>query len=350
MKLKQFQSHLTKKDIQASIFLNLDSNKTNPNFYYFTQIDMLAILVISKKKKYLIVPKMELEKAQKIQTKKDPYTIITLEKKALTILLTRLKIKKLGLDYQNISFETYQALKKQIKFKAINTSQICEELRLTKTKEEINKIKKAIKIGDEIFDQLILNIKQFKTEQDISNFIKIQIFKNNTEPSFTPIIANAKNSSIPHHTPSNKKLSKGFLLMDFGVKYQGYCSDMTRTIYLGTPTQKEKSDYNKLITTQKKLITLCKENARIKDLEDLSRNELGDYPHTLGHGIGIDIHEDPRISTTSKIKLKNNMTITIEPGIYKPNKYGIRIEDDILINNNKPIQLTKSLKELITIK
>ena len=132
--------------------------------------------------------------------------------------------------------------------------------------------------------------------------------------------------------------------MDLGVKHKNYCSDITRTVYLGKPSKKEKDDYNKVLKLQEELIKSKELDA--KKLDSKARKILGkDFIHGLGHGIGIEIHEKPLLTQKTKDKLKNNMVFTIEPGLYK--KQGIRIEDDILIKNNKKIQLTKTRKNLI---
>ncbi len=157
---------------------------------------------------------------------------------------------------------------------------------------------------------------------------------------------------MPHHEPMNIKIKKGFCVIDFGVKYKGYCSDITRTIYVGKPSKKEQQIYNTLLNIQKNTINQIIQNKKCPELYNFVNESLGKYKkyftHGLGHGVGVEIHEMPNLTLNSRDKIKNNMIFTIEPGIYFPRKFGIRIEDTILFKN-RPIQLTKTSKDLIII-
>ncbi|MDE2031337.1 MAG: M24 family metallopeptidase [Patescibacteria group bacterium] len=225
-----------------------------------------------------------------------------------------------------------------------------------KTKEEILKIKKACNLTDNIFSNILQNNLKMMTELELRDFILSEIKKRGLRPSFKPIVTSGPQAGNEIHpfNPTMKKLS-GFVIIDFGVVYQKYMSDMTRTIYVGTPSQKEKDTYNKLLTSQIGAIKMGKIGARCSDLDLYVREFLGKdnkyFIHTLGHGVGTRIHESPRLYfKKTRPKLKENMIITIEPGIYIKNKLGIRIEDTCLITKKRCIPLTKSPKELIVIK
>lgn len=218
---------------------------------------------------------------------------------------------------------------------------------------KLESIKKACNINDIIFNEIVKNF-NFKTEKDISNYIKKRFKDFKVRKAYDPIIAN--NLSKIHPLPRKKKLVKGFLLLDFGCKYNGYCSDMTRTIYLGKPSKEEISLYNLVLNCNKKCIKKLKINYTYADIDLYARLLLKNYKvyfiHSLGHGIGKKTHEQPRIFVISKEKVKKHDFITIEPGIYikeKNKEFGIRVEDTIYINNKINI-LTKSPKNLIIIK
>ena len=166
--------------------------------------------------------------------------------------------------------------------------------------------------------------------------------------SFEPIVASGSNGAKPHHAPSDAKLKKGFCVIDFGVKHKGYCSDITRTIYLGRPTLSEIKEYHKVLGVQKEAIDLCAEGVSCSKVYDYAYDMLGEaFNHGLGHGIGVEIHEKPNIKGRSSDVFKKGMIFTIEPGVYYPSKYGIRIEDDIIIGNNgKTEVLTKISKNM----
>ncbi len=211
--------------------------------------------------------------------------------------------------------------------------------------------RQACKITDRILEECIKNIKTFKTEKQVYNFLIKRTKQYKCKLAFSPIVASSKHSSIMHYKATNSKIKKGFLVIDFGVKYNGFCSDETRTIYIGKPAKKEIKDYNKLLKIQKKIISMIKPGKYYCDLDIKARLLLGKdkiyFNHSLGHGVGKKVHSDPKINSASKDKIKINDMITIEPGIYKKD-YGIRIEDTILVKN-KPIILTKTDKNLVCI-
>ncbi len=222
-------------------------------------------------------------------------------------------------------------------------------------KTEIKKINNACSISDEIFKDLIIQLKnkKFKTELDICGFLKQKIKENNCRLAFKPIIATGRNAAEIHHKATNIKLKKGFLKIDFGVKYKGYCSDCTRTFYIGKPTKKEKMLYKLVLNVQQTCINYCYIGMYCCDLDAIARAGLGEYRknfvHGLGHGVGKNIHQAPYLAPNKKGYLKENQVITIEPGLYFKKKFGLRIEDTILITKNAPIILTKITKELIII-
>ena len=225
-----------------------------------------------------------------------------------------------------------------------------------KTKTEISKIKKACQITDAIFDLLLKQDLKNKTEIELRDFILAQIKKRGLKPSFPPIVTSGKRAGNEIHpfSPTDKKIS-GFVSIDFGVVYKKYIADMTRTIYVGTPSKKEKDSYNKLLVSQIGAIKISKIGEKCASVDAYVRKFLGKdtkyFIHTLGHGVGTKIHELPRIYyKKTKPLLKDNMVITIEPGLYIKNKLGMRIEDTCLITKRGCIPLTKSPKKLIVIR
>jgi Xaa-Pro aminopeptidase len=218
---------------------------------------------------------------------------------------------------------------------------------------KIQCIKKACEIDDEIFILILKNIKLMKTEKDIDSLIRKDARRRNLKIAFPPVVASGKNASEIHHKPNKSKLKKGFLVLDFGVKVGGYCSDMTRTIYLGKASKKEKETYSKLLSIQKAAARKAKTGADCFEIDYFVRKKLGSmreyFLHSLGHGVGKKIHEKPNLSPKTADKLKKGDVVTVEPGIYLKNSFGIRIEDSILVAKTPKI-LTKSSKRLIEIK
>lgn len=227
---------------------------------------------------------------------------------------------------------------------------------IIKTTQEILRIKKACQITDDIFSVVLIQDLKNMTEVELRDFILGQIKKRGLKKSFKPIVTSSKQAGNEIHpfSPTNKKL-KGFVIMDFGVIYQKYMSDMTRTIYVGTPNKKEKYLYNKLLASQIGAMKISRIGEKCASIDAYVRKFLGNdakyFIHTLGHGVGTRIHESPRIYyKKTKPVIKENMVITIEPGLYIKNKLGMRIEDTCLITKKGCIPLTKSPKGFIVVK
>jgi Xaa-Pro aminopeptidase len=266
------------------------------------------------------------------------------------------KASSVGFEGSNLVYITAQKIKNLFKpTKFISFDNFVEDIVLQKDESEISATIKAIGISDKVFSEILKFVKPGMTELDISAEISYRIKKHGAErESFKTIVASGVNSSMPHAEPTNKKLKNNEpLLIDFGATVHGYRSDMTRTVYFGDVSQKFIEIYNIVLNAQNIAIEHVKDGISCNDLDGLARdyivnNGYGDFfKHSLGHGLGLKIHQAPRISAISKEVLKENMIITIEPGIYLPNKYGIRIEDDILVQKNGFKNLTKSPKELI---
>lgn len=355
MKLHQFQKQLQKQKIDVALFFDFQE-KITPNAFYFVQKEFSGCLVIPKNKKsFIVTSKMEAEKA-----KKTKLPVLSFEHSLFEKVLKRIShAKTIGLDHGGMTVSFLDYLKKRIKkltkkkYQYKNIAPICQKLRLTKTKKELSYLKKACRTSDAILKKCFQQWKRFKTEKDVEDFLIQETRRYGCGLSFRPVIASGKGASQPHYTPQNKKLQKGFCVIDFGVKYYGYCSDTTRTIYLGTPSLKEKAIYQVLLKAQQQAI----KNASIGKTKTFSElhvscmKDLGAYSryciHSLGHGVGIEIHEAPSVSEKSKSKLQNGMVFTIEPGIYVENKFGMRIEDTCVMQHNKTVPLTRISKKLI---
>ena len=220
-----------------------------------------------------------------------------------------------------------------------------------KTKEQIAKITKACQETDAIFSKILKNF-SFKTEIELRDFILFEIKKRGLKPSFPPIVTSGKRAGNDiHPKPTHNKLS-GFVIIDFGVIYERYMSDMTRTIYVGIPTKQEKELYNTLLHAYRVGVANACVGIRCAHVDTLSRGSLGVHAkyfiHMLGHGVGTKIHEAPKLyHKLTRPVLKENMIITIEPGIYIKNKCGLRTEDTCLITKKGCIPLTNSTRDLL---
>lgn len=216
---------------------------------------------------------------------------------------------------------------------------------------EIKNIAKACEISDKIFQEMIENF-NFKKESEIMKFIFSKAKENKCGIAFRPVVASGKDAAKMHYMRNYKILRMGFCVIDFGVRYKKYCSDITRTIFIGKPNAKEIKLYNLVLRAQENSIKRAKEGALCSELTIACKKDLGKYgekmTHTLGHGIGKRVHQRPWFGKKFKDVLKKNMVFTIEPGIYFPNETGIRIEDTVVLRD-KLVLLTKSTKKLICV-
>jgi Xaa-Pro aminopeptidase len=245
--------------------------------------------------------------------------------------------------------------------KILSPVDLTGQLRLIKSSAEIDAIKNACELGDKAFDHILKIIKKNLTEKQLVFEIEMFIKRHEADISFPTIVAFGPNASHPHHVPTDLKLKpNNFVLMDFGVKMDNYCSDMTRTIYFGKADSEQKKLYSAVLESQKiaaaQIEKLLQKEKLIKGaaIDKISRDYIiskgyPTIPHSLGHGIGLEVHEIPSLSPVTDFELKNGMVFSIEPGIYLPDNMGVRIEDLYAIQNNKLIHLTHSPKELIEI-
>ena len=237
----------------------------------------------------------------------------------------------------------------------LDVDKIIGDMRAVKSADEIALIKSAQNITDRAFSYILGNIAAGRTEREVALDLEFFMRKEGSEgTAFDTICVSGKNSSKPHGVPTDKKIEKGdFLTLDFGAIVGGYRSDMTRTVCIGTPTEKMITVYNTVQKAQAEAIAAVKPGVICKDIDKVARDIIyaagfeGKFGHGLGHSVGIDIHENPSFNTRCEVLTKPGMVITVEPGIYLENEFGVRIEDMIIVTENGCEDITKSKKELI---
>ena len=271
------------------------------------------------------------------------------------------------LNLRNVAIEisdiTVQIFNKYVKrFENINfitdgqLDDMISRLRITKSAEEIEKIKAAQGVAEAAFSHILKFISPGKTEIEIARELNKFVLSNSDGLSFETIVVSGQNSAFPHGIASSKKIKNGdFITMDFGAVVDGYHSDMTRTICCGTPSDDQRKIYDIVLSGQKLALEAAEPGVLCRDVDGLVRkyfNKFGfseEFGHGLGHGVGLDIHELPFLSSKESSKLADGMVVTVEPGLYLKGRYGVRIEDMILICEDGNENLTKSPKELICI-
>ena len=346
--------NLIKNDKDINIDGILITNNTN--MIYILGISIEGYVYINNKQTFVITDSRYIEEVKNVINGIDDVICINIFNQDEIIEL--LKDKVVLVEAKDLTLYKSKIIKEKYLIKElIETEDLIEEIRMIKEEYEIECIAKACKIADEAFTYILDYIKVGMTEIEIRDELENQMRKLGAEgTSFATIIASGQNSSKPHAICTDRKIeSQDIILFDFGCKYKGYCSDMSRTIFVGGITQKQEKIYNIVRDAQKLVIENIKEGVKTNYLDNLvhdlfENKELEEnYLHSLGHGVGLDIHELPPVSIKSDFELKENMIITDEPGIYFENEFGIRIEDTVCVKKDGILNLCNSSKDIIII-
>jgi len=317
-----------------------------------------GLCVITPTKHFFIT-----DRRYKIQSSQEVnyFTIIIAKQNLFPLIVERKLIPskaRVGFDGNSISVADMKSLKKLLPGRCfVDDSGILDEITAVKDSSEIEMIRFAARITDKVFKKVLTKVHPGVRECDIASEISYWHRKYGAEcDAFDPIVASGERSALPHARASEKIIRRGeMLVLDFGCRYRGYHSDLTRTIAVGKPSSEMKKIYQIVYDAQMKAICAARSGVPARSVDAAARkhirqNGYGRYFfHSLGHGLGIHVHDPLRISVLSKTVLKTGNVVTIEPGIYIPGRGGVRIEDDIVIGNNDCEVLTRSPKELIIV-
>ncbi len=331
------------------------------NRRYFTAFPSTAgVLLISRSGSVFLTDSRYVEAAGK-RIKCCPVRETKSLKKELPDLMQEFNIKRLGIEAQRVTVSEYTRYYDMLDGVEIiadgSVDKAINSLRMIKTADEIASIKKAQAIAEQASDHILNFIKVGVTEREIALELDYFMLKNGAEAlSFETIAVSGINSSMPHGVPSDKRIENGdFITMDYGAVCDGYHSDMTRTVAVGAVSEEQKKVYDTVLKAQLAALEVMRPGVRCSDADKAARDIIASagygafFGHGTGHGVGIEIHEEPRVSPSAEDILEAGNVVTDEPGIYLPGCFGVRIEDMVLITEGGLENLTHSSKELIVL-
>ncbi|GJM25453.1 MAG: peptidase M24 [Phycisphaerae bacterium] len=266
---------------------------------------------------------------------------------------------RLAIQSNHMTVATRDALKKGLRgVRLVDAPPTLSELRECKSATELKKIDVAIRVAETAYRAMLKTIRIGQTELELAARLEYEMKRRgSTEPAFGSIVAIDANAALPHAVPGQRRVKKGCLILfDWGATVDGYRSDLTRTVFVGSIPSKFEAIYEAVLTSQKKAIAAIRAGVRMCDVDTIARHHIVDcgygerFTHGLGHGLGLDVHESPSLSWRSDQKLRAGMVVTVEPGVYLPGLGGVRIEDDVRVTG-KGCQvmshLSKSLKTAV---
>ncbi|MRX72271.1 M24 family metallopeptidase [Bacillus lacus] len=362
-RLKAVQKWLQQKDIPCAFISSTENVFYLTQFYTNPHERIMGVFVFQEEEPFFILPKMEQTQAKEAGW---PYEIIGYEdhedawELAGSFLKKRsLKIDCVAVEKDHLSFSRAERLK-EISGAGdfANVDSLLNELRMIKEEQEIEILRQAAKLADAGVEIGVSYLREGVTEMEVVAAIEYELKRKGIRSmSFSTMVLFGKKSGQPHGNPGLEVLAKGDLvLFDLGVVLDGYCSDITRTFAFGSVSEEQKEIYDTVLKAQKAALKASKPGTVLGDLDATARKVIDDagygeyFPHRLGHGLGINVHEYPSLAQNNKLMLKEGMVYTIEPGIYIPSIGGVRIEDDVLITKNAHETLTGYPKELQIIK
>jgi Xaa-Pro dipeptidase len=362
-RLSTYSKWLLENQIDFSFITSTANVFYLSDFYSDPHERLLGIGIFPNKEAFLICPKMEVNQARAAGWRweiigytdtENPWHFIKEALRNRNVQVNNVAIEKSHLTFER--GEEITLLAPEASF--ISAEEKLHQMRMVKDEKEISILREAAKLADYGVEVGVNALKEGVTEMEVLAKIEFELKKKGIrEMSFSTMVLFGEKSADPHGNPGTRILQKGdFVLFDLGVVIDGYCSDITRTVAFGDISKEQEKIYETVLKAELTALEICRIGTRIGDLDKTARNIIteagfGDYfPHRLGHGLGIDVHEFPSLNEKNDDTLCEGMTFTIEPGIYVPNVGGVRIEDDVLITKDGYETLTRYPKELQIVK
>jgi len=353
MKIREVAEKIRKEGLDAFLF------SSPPSVFYLTGFRSThAYAVLSTEEKLLITDGRYYERAKE---ELPDWEVLLIKGKPLKFLKRVLRergFSVVGYEEDRVSCSFRKALRSsRIKWRGY--SEFLKVIRMIKTKEEVEKLREGVRKTDEVFRSVIRKIREGMSELEVRGLIVKGFFDVGGEgESFPSIVASGTHSAVPHWETSRTPLKRGVLLIDMGMLWRGYCTDFTRTLYLGNPTEEFKKVFGIVRDAHLFALEKVKVGNRVGDIDRTAREYIEKkgfgkfFTHSTGHGIGVEIHEPPRVyhkGEDAQLPIEDGMVFTVEPGIYLPGEFGVRLENIVVVEKGKGEPLSEIPLELIVI-
>jgi len=361
-KINQLSSYLNENNLDAAFITTPDNVFYVSGFRSNPHERLLGVVIFKDAEPLMICPKMEVPDAKEAgwsfdvvghQDTDHPWQLLKEAIVAKGITINQLAIEKSHMTVERL--EALQELFPQASFARLDDQ--LNSMRVVKEERELDILRKAAEYADYAIEVGVSEIAEGKTELEILTAIELALKKKGiAHMSFDTMVLSGPKTASPHGKPGDRKIQKGdFVLFDLGVIYKGYCSDITRTVSFGEPSDAQKEVYETVRKAEQAAVDAVKPGVRAMDLDKIARDVITQagygefFTHRLGHGLGISVHEFPSVTGNNEMELIEGMVFTIEPGIYDPSITGVRIEDDVVVTKDGVEVLTKYPKELVIV-
>lgn len=361
-KINQISTYLSENNLDAAFITTPDNVFYVSGFRSNPHERLLGVVIFKDAEPLMICPKMEVPDAKEAgwsfdvvghQDTDQPWQLLKEAIESKGINIAQLAIEKSHMTVERL--EALQELFPQASFARLDDQ--LNSMRVVKDESELVILRKAAEYADYAIEVGVSEIAEGKTELEILTAIELALKKKGiAHMSFDTMVLSGPKTASPHGKPGDRKIQKGdFILFDLGVIYEGYCSDITRTVSFGEPSDAQKEVYEAVRKAEQDAVDAVKPGVRAMDLDKIARDVITQagfgefFTHRLGHGLGISVHEFPSVTGNNEMELIEGMVFTIEPGIYDPSITGVRIEDDVVVTKDGVEVLTKYPKELVII-
>ncbi|MCX7653283.1 MAG: Xaa-Pro peptidase family protein [Fervidobacterium sp.] len=356
--LEEVKSKIFEKEIDALIVLNIENSNRVTTRYLSGFTGSFSALLITPKRHIIITDsrywtQVKHESNFELVKYTPPRTFL----ETVAELINTLELRKIAIEKDRISAGYFETLSSKVNAQFEDVSNLILDVRAKKSEEEIEKIKIAVEIAENAFKRMLEIVKPGMKEYELSAFLEYQMRLLGAEDvAFESIVASGYRGALPHGKATDKVIEKGEpVVVDWGARYQGYNSDLTRVFCIGEAPEKVKEVYKIVYDAQQKALEIIKAGITGKEVDSVARNHINElgygefFGHGLGHGIGLEVHENPSLSYRYDKPLESGHVVTVEPGIYLEGEFGIRIEEDVVVRENGCQILTTLTRELIIV-